>query len=55
MQGLVSYRCSERFNRYTATELWLEPGRYVLLCFVPDEETGQPHALLGMVEEFTVE
>ncbi|CAN7125481.1 unnamed protein product, partial [Brassica rapa subsp. narinosa] len=28
MQGLVSYRCSERFNRYTATELWLEPGRY---------------------------
>ncbi|KAG5414497.1 hypothetical protein IGI04_002064 [Brassica rapa subsp. trilocularis] len=29
MHGLVSYRCSERFNRYTATELWLEPGRYV--------------------------
>jgi hypothetical protein len=33
----------------------LEPGRYVLLCFVPDEETGQPHALLGMVAEFTIE
>lgn len=33
----------------------LEPGRYVLLCFVPDEETGEPHAALGMVAEFTVE
>ncbi|KAG5393543.1 hypothetical protein IGI04_023506 [Brassica rapa subsp. trilocularis] len=22
-------RCSEEFNRYTATELWLEPGRYI--------------------------
>jgi hypothetical protein len=33
----------------------LEPGRYVMLCFVEDEETGQPHAALGMVAEFTVE
>ena len=33
----------------------LEPGRYLMLCFVEDEETGQPHALLGMVAEFTVE
>ncbi|HET9201065.1 MAG TPA: hypothetical protein VFO84_08845 [Dehalococcoidia bacterium] len=33
----------------------LEPGRYVMLCFVPDEETGDPHAALGMAAEFTVE
>jgi hypothetical protein len=28
----------------------LEDGFYVAICFIPDEETGQPHALLGMVE-----
>jgi hypothetical protein len=33
----------------------LAPGRYVMLCYVIDEETGQPHYELGMVEEFTVE
>ncbi|KAF3601638.1 hypothetical protein F2Q69_00033823 [Brassica cretica] len=30
MHGLMSYRCSEGFNRYTATELRLEPGCYVV-------------------------
>ncbi|KAF3571507.1 hypothetical protein F2Q69_00059744 [Brassica cretica] len=29
MHGLMSYRCSEGFDRYTATELRLEPGCYV--------------------------
>ncbi|KAF3598733.1 hypothetical protein F2Q69_00033824 [Brassica cretica] len=29
MHGLMSYRCSEGFNRYTATELRLKPGCYV--------------------------
>jgi hypothetical protein len=33
----------------------LAPGRYVLVCFVPDEESDEPHAALGMVAEFTVE
>ena len=33
----------------------LTAGRYVMLCFVPDEETGQPHYQLGMISEFTVE
>ena len=33
----------------------LLPGRYLMLCFVTDEETGEEHAQLGMVEEFTVE
>ncbi len=35
----------------------LEPGRYLMVCFVPDEtegENGTPHALKGMVKEFTV-
>ena len=33
----------------------LEAGRYLMLCFIEDEETGQPHALLGMLSEFTIE
>ena len=32
-----------------------EPGNYALICFIPDEETGTPHAFLGMVSEFTVQ
>jgi hypothetical protein len=33
----------------------LEPGRYVLYCFISDREGGQPHALEGMVNEVEVE
>jgi hypothetical protein len=25
-------------------------GRYALLCFVPDDQSGIPHAFLGMHE-----
>ena len=32
----------------------LEPGSYVAMCFVTDEETGQPHVALGMIDAFTV-
>ena len=32
----------------------LEPGTYVGLCFVPDRETGMPHAAMGMVAVFDV-
>jgi hypothetical protein len=32
----------------------LEPGRYVLFCFVTDRQGGQPHALKGMVDEVEV-
>ncbi|WP_030056430.1 MULTISPECIES: hypothetical protein [Streptomyces] len=28
----------------------LQPGTYVLLCFIPDDKTGVPHAFLGMHE-----
>ncbi len=31
-----------------------EPGRYGLICFVPDATTGRPHFLHGMTGEFTV-
>ncbi len=30
------------------------PGNFALICFVEDVETGAPHAVLGMIEEFTV-
>lgn len=32
----------------------LSPGKYALICFVPDAVDGRPHFLHGMVEEFTV-
>jgi hypothetical protein len=32
----------------------LEPGRYALICFVPDHTTGRMHFMLGMVQEFVV-
>ncbi len=41
----------------------LTPGNYVLVCFIPEGTTdmntkpaknAQPHAALGMVQEFTV-
>jgi hypothetical protein len=31
------------------------PGTNVMLCFVPDPESGAPHVALGMVKAFTVE
>ncbi len=36
------------------TEVDLEPGTYVALCFVFDPETGLPHVAHGMVAVFTV-
>ena len=32
----------------------LEPGDYIAICFVPDAESGAPHAMLGMIAPFTV-
>jgi hypothetical protein len=38
----------------------LEPGEHIAVCFIPQgttgetEGTGQPHAMLGMTQEFTV-
>ena len=33
----------------------LEPGTYLAVCFVPDVESGIPHALLGMTQIVEVE
>lgn len=32
----------------------LEPGFYIALCFLPDQESGMPHAMMGMVQAFEV-
>ena len=32
----------------------LEPGTYIVICFVPDIASGMPHAFEGMYEVFTV-
>ena len=32
----------------------IKPGKYALICFVPDATDGQPHIAHGMVREFTV-
>ncbi len=32
----------------------LTPGKYVMLCFIPDAKDGQRHIAHGMVKEFTV-
>ena len=36
-------------------QVYLDPGRYGLVCFVPDVGDGAPHFVHGMVDEFTVE
>jgi hypothetical protein len=33
----------------------LKPGKYVLLCFIPDARDGRPHSAHGMAKEITVE
>jgi hypothetical protein len=32
----------------------LAPGRYGLICYIPDAKDGKPHSMHGMVQEFTV-
>jgi hypothetical protein len=32
----------------------LEPGTYIALCFVPDRDSAMPHAMMGMIQVFTV-
>jgi uncharacterized cupredoxin-like copper-binding protein len=41
------------FTNYLPLDL--VAGEYVAICFVPDPETGAPHAALGMVMPFVVE
>jgi hypothetical protein len=37
-----------------AVELDLDPGKYVLVCFIPDRKGGPPHVAKGMISEATV-
>ena len=37
-----------------ALHLQLPAGRYALMCFFPDPETGMPHAFMGMVRMVTL-
>lgn len=41
------------------TAMWMtvtfDPGTYAGLCFIPDPESGMPHAMMGMYTVFTVE
>jgi hypothetical protein len=32
-----------------------KPGKYALICFLPDTKDGKPHFMHGMVQEITVE
>jgi len=40
-----------RTGTFTTT---LAPGRYGLVCWIPDVKDGKPHEMHGMVQEFTV-
>jgi hypothetical protein len=32
----------------------LQPGTYPALCYVPDQGSGAPHAMMDLVQVFTV-
>ncbi len=36
------------------TEITLEPGNYVAICFMPDKDSGEPHAFKGMFTIFQI-
>ncbi|MBA3260206.1 MAG: hypothetical protein H0T68_12175 [Gemmatimonadales bacterium] len=35
-------------------EVDLEPGKYALICFLPDAKDGKPHFTHGMMQEIEV-
>ncbi len=41
-------------GRHAEFSLTLAAGKYVFICFVPDEKDGKPHLVHGMVQEITV-
>jgi hypothetical protein len=49
--GGLTWIDPDRHGYFTAN---LTPGRYALICFVPDHATGKMHFMLGMVQEFVV-
>lgn len=49
--GGVSPIAPAKSNELT---LRLTPGHYVMLCFLPDAQDGQPHTAHGMVRDFVI-
>jgi hypothetical protein len=41
-------------GREAEAEVDLTPGRYGLICFVPDRKDGKPHFMHGMMTELTI-
>jgi hypothetical protein len=41
-------------GRHQIITMDFDPGRYVLLCFIPDVKDGKPHTAHGMSKEFSV-
>jgi hypothetical protein len=41
-------------GRTTFVPVDLKPGRYGMICFVPDAKDGKAHSMKGMFKEFTV-
>jgi uncharacterized cupredoxin-like copper-binding protein len=42
-------------GRHMYLNIDFKPGRYVLLCFIPDAKNGKPHSDLGMVKEIVID
>ncbi|MFL6136547.1 MAG: hypothetical protein ACJ74O_01960 [Frankiaceae bacterium] len=42
-------------NRFAVIHIDLPPGQYALLCLVPSDESGLPHAYIGMHEVVTLQ
>jgi hypothetical protein len=41
-------------DKSSLVEMNMAPGHYVAVCFLPDQDSSQPHAALGMVTIFSV-
>jgi hypothetical protein len=41
-------------GRHAFLSINLEPGMYLVLCYVPDQKDGKPHIMHGMIQEITV-
>ena len=57
---MTGWDAGKRAMQRDASGTWhatldLEPGRYVLYCFITDREGGPPHAFKGMIDEVEVE
>lgn len=51
----VGYAALQSGGTTTWQEFDLDPGKYAVICFIIDPETGEPHVLNGMVTDFGVE